>query len=248
MSSSSSASGHRAFASFLLSLFLLAMLQIVPSVHPGGFVGVAKQPRAGVAGVGFDYSSLDTQVTKRVQSSAEAIRQQVRSTLESAIKIGEELVAVKEALPHGQFLPWLRAEFGWAERTARNFMAVAEQFGKSAIIADLPIQPTAAYLLAAPAVPDEAREVAIEKAKAGEEITVSAAKEIVAQAKKKKRPRRQKAVPADKLGVRLVRALERYKERWNPDDLAEFARHLREFADALDKPERGGRKREKHRG
>jgi hypothetical protein len=33
-----------------------------------------------------------------------------------------------------------------------------------------------AYLLAAPAVPDETREVAIEKAKAGEQITVSEAK------------------------------------------------------------------------
>jgi hypothetical protein len=71
---------------------------------------------------------VEAQVAERVRSSAEAIRQQVRNTLESAIKIGQELLAVKEALPHGQFLPWLRAEFGWAERTARNFMAVAEQF------------------------------------------------------------------------------------------------------------------------
>src|SRR4051812_9120347 len=91
-------------------------------------------------------SPLEAQVAERVRSSAETIRQQVRNTLENGIKIGQELLAVKEALPHGQFLPWLRAEFGWAERTARNFMAVAEQFGKSAIIADLPIQPTAAYL------------------------------------------------------------------------------------------------------
>jgi hypothetical protein len=36
-------------------------------------------------------------------------------------------------------------------------MSVAEQF-KSAKIADLAIQPSAAYLLAAPSVPDEARE------------------------------------------------------------------------------------------
>jgi hypothetical protein len=59
------------------------------------------------------------------------------------------------------------------------------------------------------------------------------ASEIVAQAKKR-RPRPQKPVPTDKLALRLVRALERYKERWNPDDLSELARHLREFADALD--------------
>jgi hypothetical protein len=106
--------------------------------------------------------------------------------------------------------PWLRAEFGWSERTARNLMAVAEQFGETAKNADLPIQPSAAYLLAAPSVPDEARQVAVEKAEAGEEITVATAREIVAEAKKKRRPRRQKAVPADKLGVRLIKMLRRY--------------------------------------
>lgn len=49
--------------------------------------------------------------------------------------------------PHGAFLPWIEAEFGMAERTARNFMKVAEKYaGKSAIVADL--QPTALYALA----------------------------------------------------------------------------------------------------
>jgi hypothetical protein len=62
---------------------------------------------------------------------------------------------------------------------------------------------------------------------------VVAAREIVAEAKKKRRPRRQKAVPADKLGVRLIKMLRRYQERW-PGELSERARHLREFAEALD--------------
>jgi len=88
-------------------------------------------------------------------------------------------------------------------------------------------------LLAAPTVPDEARQVAIEKAEAGEEITFTTAKEIVAEAKKKRRPRRRKPVSADKLGVRLIKTLRRYQERW-PGELSELARHLREFADALD--------------
>jgi Protein of unknown function (DUF3102) len=138
---------------------------------------------------------------------------------------------VKDALDHGQFLSWLKAEFGWAERTARNFMSVAEQFGKSAIIADLPIAPTA-YLLAAPSVPDETRQVAVEKAEAGEEIAFATAKEIVAEAKKKK-PRRQKPASARQAGGRLVKMLRRYQQRW-PGELSELARHLREFTDALD--------------
>jgi hypothetical protein len=40
-----------------------------------------------------------------------------------------------------------------------------------------------------------------------------------------------------------VKPLERWRGRWKPDELAKLARHLREFADALEKPDRGGRKR-----
>ncbi len=191
--------------------------------------------------VGFNYDLLETKVAEQVRSSADRIRERVKKTVEDIIEVGNDLLAVKEALGHGRFSPWLKAEFGWSERTAQNFISVAERF-KSAKFAELPIQPSAAYLLAAPAVPDEARQVAIEKAEAGEEITFTTAKEIVAEAKKKRRPRRRKAVPTDKLALRLVRALERYKERWNPDDLSELARHLREFAEALEKPQRGGKK------
>jgi gas vesicle protein len=192
--------------------------------------------------VGFSYDLLETKVGEKVRSSADRIRERVKKTVEDIIEVGNDLLAVKEALDHGQFGPWLKAEFGWSERTAQNFMSVAERF-QSAKFAELPIQPSAAYLLAAPAVPDEARQVAVEKAEAGKEITVATAREIVAEAKKKRRPRRQKPVPADKLAGRLTEALERWRQRWNPDELAELARQLREFAEALEKPERGGRKK-----
>jgi hypothetical protein len=125
----------------------------------------------------------------KVRSAADRIRDRVNKTFEDIIKAGNDLLAVKEALPHGQFLPWLKAECGWSEWSAKNFTSVAEKF-KSAKIADLPIRPSAAYLLAAPAVPDEARE----KAEGGEQITFATAREIVAEVRKKKRPRRPKAL------------------------------------------------------
>jgi hypothetical protein len=175
--------------------------------------------------------------------AADRIPERVKNTVEDIIEVGNDLLDVKEALPHGQFLPWLKAGFGWSERSAQNFMSVAEKF-KSAKIADLPIQPSAAYFLAAPSVPDEARQVAVEKAEAGEEITFAAAREIVAEARKKKRPRRQKPVPADKLAGRLVNVLERYRDRWDPKEFAELARQLREFADSLDS-QKGGKKTKK---
>ena len=96
---------------------------------------------------------------------AERIRQTVKRTIEDIIAVGNDLLAVKESLDHGQFGAWIRAEFGWTDRTARNFMAVAEQFGaKSEMISDLKIAPTAAYLLASPSAPDEARQEAVRMA------------------------------------------------------------------------------------
>ena len=84
----------------------------------------------------------------------------------------------------------------------------------------------------------------MERAEAGEQITTAVAKEILADTRKK-RPRRKKAIPTEKLGLRLVGVLERYKERWNQKELSELARQLREFADALDKPPTGSKKKAK---
>ena len=128
---------------------------------------------------------------------------------------------------------------------AQNFMAVAEQFGgKTETLSETKIDPTATYLLAVLSVPDEARLAAPEWADAGKHITTTVAKEILAETRKK-RPRRKKVVPSEKLGLRLVKALDRYKERWNHKELPELARQLREFADALEKPPAGTKKKAK---
>jgi hypothetical protein len=95
-----------------------------------------------------------------------------------------------------------------------------------------------------PPCPTRPGKKAVEKVEAGEEITFAAAKVIVREAKKKKRPRRRKAVPVEKLAGRLVSVLERYRDRWNPKDLAELARQLREFADSLDS-QKGGKRTKK---
>ena len=65
---------------------------------------------------------------------------------------------------------------------------------------------------------------------------------FLADAKKNER-NRTKPIPADNLAMRLVRVLERYRERWNPKELPNLAQHLRDFANALEKPEQGGKKK-----
>jgi Protein of unknown function (DUF3102) len=187
-----------------------------------------------LAARGFDYTRLEARAAERAHAAAENIRQMVRRTLEDLVDIGGELLAVKEALGHGRFETWVDAEFGWSPRMARNFMAVATRFGKSAIIADLGIEATAAYLLAAPSTPDSARQAAIDRARAGERITTRVAKEIVGKTKNIKKART--APGASDLARQLQDTLERCRDRWGPTKLLEFASQLRAFADSLDQP------------
>ncbi|WP_366526618.1 DUF3102 domain-containing protein [Methylobacterium fujisawaense] len=65
---------------------------------------------------------------------------------------------------HGNFLPWIEAEFSMGERTARNFMQAAEAYGKSAMVADLPA--TVLYALASPSTPEPIREEFMREAEA----------------------------------------------------------------------------------
>jgi hypothetical protein len=121
-------------------------------------------------------------------------------------------------------------------------MAVAEGFGKRKLISDLQIDPTAAYLLAAPSAPDEARETAVERAEAGERVTTAVAKEILAKARRKT-TRKGRTLSAEKLLPRLIKSLERFRDRCNPKDVSELARHIREFADSLEEEPTGKKKK-----
>jgi hypothetical protein len=120
------------------------------------------------------------------------------------VKIGQGLLAVKVALLHGQFLPWLRAEFGWVGRTAYNFISDAERF-KVAFFATLPIVPPPPTC----SPPRRSRRGSPSRHREGQ------------------------GGRADHGGGG--------EERWDPDELSELVRQLREFVEALEKPERGGK-------
>jgi len=132
----------------------------------------------------FDYADIDTEVKIAVQKRTCEIKTMMktmmRRTTQDMIQIGEKLIEVKQYLGHGHFNSWLIAEFGWGERTARNFMKVAKVF-KSANFADLFIANSALYLLAAPSTSESARQEAFELARMGEPITYSKARSIIRQ-------------------------------------------------------------------
>lgn len=117
-------------------------------------------------------------------------------------------------------------------------MTVALRFGpKTEMVSDLRIDPTAAYLLAAPSVPGEASATAVRRAEKGERITASVAKQILGSLRKQPAQQRRESTrerPAQKLLGQLLESLESSRLWWDPRQVAVLARQLREFADSLE--------------
>ena len=127
----------------------------------------------------FDYSALTEQEADVAKRSADIIKLRMRRTAEDIVEIGRELKAVKEALPHGKFLPWIEAEFGMTQRTAQNFMQVSEKF-KCETVSHF--GPKVLYLLSAPSTPEPVIAQATAKAATGETVTVKDVQEWKAKA------------------------------------------------------------------
>ncbi len=126
----------------------------------------------------FNYDSLEQGTRVVVQQRTFEIKELVKRTAEGVILIGQKLIEVKGLLGHGNFGEWLRTEFDWTPQLAGKMMNVARQFGgQNEKI--FQFAPSALYLLAAPSIPESAKEDALTLAEAGEEITFALAKSIV---------------------------------------------------------------------
>jgi hypothetical protein len=203
-------------------------------VETGGF-DVPRQPTAALtpANPGYDYALLDPSLAQEVRAATVRIHGQGKQTLLGIVGIGLDLILVKQSLPHGQYLPWLQAEFGWTEGTAHNYVRVAKWLGaKRNLLSHLNMMPTAAYLLAAKSAPESARQAILERAARGELITPKVVREILSPEAQDKRKTRK--LPGYRLRPSLAQVLERYRQRWQSESLAELADQLREFADALE--------------
>ena len=127
----------------------------------------------------FDYTVLEGKTRTMVKRKTHEIHERIRSTAQSIVEIGQRLSDVKRVLPHGTYLAWLDAEFPWRQTTALRMMDVAKAF-KSAKLADLPIDVSALYLLAAPSMPAKVREEFVTKAEAGTPVTHAEVKAALA--------------------------------------------------------------------
>ena len=131
----------------------------------------------------FDYAPVPAENVGEIQMLVLRIKASRRRHVEAVHDVGAALLRAKQLLGHGNFLPWLQAEFRWSERTANNYMSIARFFkGKTANFADLDIGAAAA--LAAKSTPPEVRDELLERAEAGENITREEIKERIAASKK----------------------------------------------------------------
>jgi uncharacterized protein YukE len=138
---------------------------------------------------GFDYAVLPVDVALKAQLAANSIKLRLKRTVEDIIEIGRELTAVKAELPHWQSLPWIAAEFEMTKDTAQNFMSVFDRFGKNGNFPFLNLKPSILYALSAPSTPETVVDKAIEKAEAGEKVTVADVKDWKAELDAEKKAR-----------------------------------------------------------
>jgi hypothetical protein len=130
----------------------------------------------------FYYQSLPAESRKEIESLVRNIRDNGHQKLGAVIDIGNDLTRIKTLLGHRNFLPWLRTEFQWSERTARNYMDAARFFdGKTAKFADLDL--STAYALAAKSTLEDVKNDLLDRAERGERITQTLVLELLAEGK-----------------------------------------------------------------
>jgi predicted transcriptional regulator len=149
----------------------------------------------------FDYNQLDAETRIITRQRAGEIKTLMRATAENIMQVGEKLLEVQVKLGNGQFDAWLSAEFDWSRRTAYNFIGVFKQFRDRANFAQIDVATSALYLLAAPSTPESAVEEVLARAEAGERITHTEAKAVVAEHKAEESARRPKLTELDFSGA-----------------------------------------------
>jgi DNA repair exonuclease SbcCD ATPase subunit len=75
----------------------------------------------------FSYGDLSEEVAKLAKESAIEIKAREKAIWENIIEIGNRLIEVKNALPHGSFESWVKQEFKWDRSTSAKYIKIAEE-------------------------------------------------------------------------------------------------------------------------
>jgi hypothetical protein len=83
-----------------------------------------------------------------LHESAQRIKALRRAATEHAIEIGQELLRVKQSLPHGAFVKWVERACDFKIRTAQNLMKLASETGPDRQLVALMVPSTLRVYLA----------------------------------------------------------------------------------------------------
>lgn len=180
----------------------------------------------------FDYGSLERSDAEFLREKTGEIRELARTTIAGIVRLGGFLAEVRDRLLYGQFEAWLTAEFNWSRRTAYNLINVHEAFGR-ANFAQLTIDVSALYLLAAPSTPEPVRQSVIERAQNGERISHAAAKEAIAAAFQSATGADLPINVADKLDKKIQRYIEKVEAQQQQEaaNAAVYNKHIENLKD-----------------
>lgn len=124
----------------------------------------------------------------RLAEHAEVIRTLGKRVVGDILEIGRRLTDAKVIAEkkggHGAWLFWIDREFGWSEKTARNFLEINALVEKKSVnFTDLDLPISGLYLLAAPLTPADVVDAVIVKAESGESMSLADIKKMIADAK-----------------------------------------------------------------
>jgi hypothetical protein len=156
-----------------------AVFPVEASMIPTESEEIVEQPLASTSKPDFKTKEEKQQ---RLVILAEDTRLRLKRISMDIYCIGLNLLEAQNIIEHGEFLSWLRQEFGMGKTSAYEFINVAKAFeSKFPIIGNLinNITPTALYKLAAPSTPVAARDEAVNLVKAGEVVDPDIAKNLI---------------------------------------------------------------------
>jgi Protein of unknown function (DUF3102) len=86
-------------------------------------------------------------VGRTLAAIAVDINQRDKLARENIFEIGRLLVEAEKACEHGKWMKWLKAEFGWTNQTARNYMAAHELAERFKTVLNLKVPMRVIYAL-----------------------------------------------------------------------------------------------------
>lgn len=109
----------------------------------------------GAALSGMFGESAPVETGRGIETITEEILSYKRTAGESILEIGRRLKEAKALLSHGEWLPWLSEKVEFSERSAQNFMRLADAYQNPQTLADLGASKALVLLALSPVERDE---------------------------------------------------------------------------------------------